>query len=59
MSQLTAVLVDSHPLFRTGLLQANHEYYVQVRASARPRNSNFLWPWTGELSGSAKFTFIR
>ncbi len=47
------------PLFRTGVLQPNHEYYVLVHASARPRNTNFLWPWTGELSGQAKFTFIR
>ena len=45
------------PLFKTGQLEANREYYVLVRADARPR-STALWPWSGTTTGSAKFTFI-
>jgi hypothetical protein len=47
------------PLFRTSVLVPNREYYVRVRASARPSNGAFLWPWGSGTSGQAKFTFIR
>jgi hypothetical protein len=46
---------DRLPLFRTSALEPNREYYVRVRAQARPRSS--LWPWEGP-SGQAKFTFV-
>jgi hypothetical protein len=46
------------PLFDTKILQANHDYYVLVRADARPRSNSSLWPWSGTASGLAKFTFI-
>jgi hypothetical protein len=46
------------PLFDTKLLEANREYYVLVRADARPRSSAALWPWSGTASGFARFTFI-
>ncbi len=49
---------DRLPLFKTGVLEANREYYVLVRADARPRSSSALWPWAGTTTGSAKFTFI-
>ena len=45
-------------LFDTRLLEENREYYVLVRAEARPRSGATLWPWGGSTSGSAKFTFI-
>ena len=50
---------DRLPLFDTKLLEANREYYVLVRADARPRSSAALWPWSGTASGSAKFTFLK
>jgi hypothetical protein len=50
---------DRLALFETKLLEPNREYYVLVRADARPRSSAALWPWSGTASGSAKFTFIR
>jgi hypothetical protein len=47
------------PLFKTGLLEENREYYVLVRAEARPKSgSAAFWPWGGATTGSAKFTFI-
>lgn len=46
------------PLFDTGLLESNREYYVIVRAEARPRSGAAFWPWGGSTSGSGKFTFI-
>jgi hypothetical protein len=46
------------PLFDTKQLEANREYYVIVRADARPRSSAALWPWSGTASGFARFTFI-
>jgi len=49
---------DRLPLFNTNLLEANREYYVLVRADARPRSSAGIWPWSGATTGSAKFTFI-
>lgn len=50
---------DRLPLFDTKVLEANHEYYVLVRADARPRSTAGLWPWSGTASGSAKFTFLK
>jgi hypothetical protein len=47
------------PLFRTSLLEANREYYVAVRASARPSNGSILWPFGSSASAQAKFTFVR
>lgn len=47
------------PLFDTKMLEANREYYVLVRADARPRSSGSLWPFSGTASGSARFTFIQ
>ena len=47
------------PLFRTGMLEPNREYYVRISATARPSNGAFLWPWGSGTSGQAKFTFIR
>jgi hypothetical protein len=46
------------PLFRTSRLEPNREYYVRVRATARPSNGSMLWPWGTAVSGMAKFTFI-
>jgi hypothetical protein len=46
------------PLFDTKTLEANREYYVIVRADARPRSSGALWPFSGTASGLARFTFI-
>jgi hypothetical protein len=40
------------------VLEENREYYVVVRAEARPRSGAAFWPWGGATSGSAKFTFI-
>lgn len=45
------------PLFDTKQLEANREYYVLVRADARPRGSA-MFPWSGTASGFARFTFI-
>jgi hypothetical protein len=50
---------DRLPLFETKVLEANREYYVLVKADARPRSTAGLWPWSGTASGSAKFTFIK
>jgi hypothetical protein len=47
------------PLFRTSLLEANREYYVTVRATARPSNGSILWPFGSSASAQAKFTFVR
>ena len=53
-----ATTFDRMPLFDTKILEANREYYVLVRADARPRSSAALWPWSGTASGFARFTFI-
>jgi hypothetical protein len=50
---------DRLPLFDTRILEANREYYVLVKADARPRSTASLWPFSGTASGSAKFTFIK
>jgi len=47
------------PLFKTADLEQNREYYVRVRATARPTNGSMLWPWGAGISGMTKFTFIR
>jgi len=47
------------PLFRTRLLEANREYYVTVRATARPSNGSILWPFGSSTSAQGKFTFVR
>jgi len=47
------------PLFRTAELETNREYYVRVRATARPTNGSMLWPWGSGISGITKFTFLR
>lgn len=46
------------PLFRTTRLEANREYYVRVRATARPTSGSMLWPFGTGVTGLAKFTFI-
>ena len=46
------------PLFRTSRLEPNRDYYVVIRASARPRSASPFWPWGSVPTGSAKFTFI-
>jgi hypothetical protein len=47
------------PLFRTAELEQNRDYYVRVRATARPTNGSMLWPWGSGISGMTKFTFLR
>lgn len=49
---------DKLPLFRTSRLEPNREYYVVVRAAARPASDVPLWPWGTTASGQTKFTFI-
>ena len=49
--------LDRLPLFRTSKLEANRDYYVQVRVRARPQGAALL-VWAA-ISGQAKFTFIR
>ena len=46
------------PVSATAALEANGEYYVSVRALARPRVSWFVWPWERGSVGNAKFTFL-
>ena len=47
------------PLFHTAELEQNREYYVRIRAVARPTNGSMLWPWGSSISGITKFTFLR
>jgi len=47
------------PLFATMDLEQNREYYVRVKATARPTNGSMLWPWGSGISGITKFTFLR
>jgi hypothetical protein len=47
------------PLFDTRILETNRDYYVRVRATARPSNGSLLWPFGSGTSAMAKFTFIR
>jgi hypothetical protein len=46
------------PLFSTSTLEPNRDYYVRVRATARPSNGSLFWPWASGPTGQAKFTFI-
>ncbi len=55
-SWLTAF--DKLPLFKTSRLEANREYYVVVRAAARPNSNVPFWPWGTTVSGQTEFTFI-
>ena len=50
---------DKLPLFNTGVLEQNSEYYLRVRARTTPRNASFVWPWEGGIAGFSKFTFLR
>ena len=50
---------DKLPLFNSGPLERNSEYYLRVRARTTPRNASFVWPWEGGIAGLAKFTFLR
>lgn len=50
---------DKLPLFSTGALEGNSEYYLRVRAHTTPRNASFVWPWDGGIAGFTKFTFLR
>jgi hypothetical protein len=50
---------DKLPLFNSGVLELNSEYYLRVRARTTPRNASFVWPWEGGIAGLAKFTFLR
>ena len=47
------------PLFKTSILEPNREYYVRVRATARPSNGSLLWPFGSGTSAMAKFTFVK
>ena len=38
---------DRLPLFSSGNLEPNGEYYLRVRAHTTPRNATFVWPWQG------------
>ncbi len=50
---------DKLPLFNSGTLERNSEYYVRVRATKNPRNASFIWPWGGhDVTGQVKFTFL-
>ncbi|MGE5199618.1 MAG: DUF4390 domain-containing protein [Rhodospirillaceae bacterium] len=57
--QRFALGFDRLPLFSTGALAPNGEYYVRVRVRTRPRVTFFFWPWGRDAaSGTARFTFI-
>lgn len=47
------------PLFDSGLLERNAEYYLRIRAHTMPRNASFVWPWERGIAGLAKFTFVQ
>lgn len=49
---------DKLPLFKTARLEANREYYLVVRAAARPNSNVPFWPWGTSVSGMTKFTFL-
>lgn len=54
-----ALVFDRLPLFGTGGLEPNAEYYVRVRVRTRPRVTFFFWPWGRDAArGVARFTFI-
>jgi Domain of unknown function (DUF4390) len=49
---------DKLPLFKTSRLETNREYYLVVRAAARPNSNVPFWPWGTSVSGMTKFTFL-
>lgn len=49
---------DKLPLFKTSRLEPNREYYLVVRAAARPASNVPLWPFGTSVSAMTKFTFI-
>jgi uncharacterized protein DUF4390 len=50
---------DRVPVTPTTALETNGEYYVRVRALARPRSTWLAWFWDRSAAlGNAKFTFI-
>jgi hypothetical protein len=57
--RLWLTVLQRLPLFSTSVLEANREYYVTVRATARPSNGSILWPFSSGTSAQAKFTFIK
>ena len=57
--RLWLTVLQRLPLFRTTMLEGNREYYVIVRATARPSNGSILWPFSSGTSAQAKFTFIK
>jgi hypothetical protein len=51
---------EKMPLFSSGGLEPNAEYYLRIRAHSTPRNASFVWPWEGtDVSRTAQFTFIQ
>jgi hypothetical protein len=59
LARQLATSFERLPLFKTQLLEVNREYYLLVRAEARPgQNRSAFWPWTGSTSAQAKFTFL-
>jgi hypothetical protein len=49
--------VSRVPVCTTSTLDPNRDYYVRVRARARPAGSSLLG-WASSITGQAKFTFI-
>jgi hypothetical protein len=49
--------VSRVPVCPTSTLDPNRDYYVRVRARARPAGSSLLG-WASSITGQAKFTFI-
>jgi hypothetical protein len=50
---------DRVPIFSTADLETNAEYYVRVRAHARPKSTWSILPWDrGGAWGHARFTFL-
>jgi hypothetical protein len=58
LARQLATSFERLPLFKTQLLEVNREYYLLVRAEARPQNRSAFWPWGGSTSAQAKFTFL-
>jgi hypothetical protein len=49
--------VNRLPLCATAKLERNRDYYVRVSVRKRPQR-DFPFPWSGPITGQAKFTFI-
>jgi hypothetical protein len=45
-------------IFPASELEPNRDYYVRVRATMRPHNALFAWPFDRGILGQARFTFI-